>query len=227
MAKVELPVIAVNFKTYPQATGEKAVLLAQTCEKVSNEYGVSVVVCPQVPDLYRVSKAVEIPVFSQHMDPGEPGRFTGHAIGETLVEAGCSGTLLNHSEHRMQLADIEASVRRAEKMQLYSLVCTNNPLVSVAAASLKPDAIAVEPPELIGTGISVSQSQPEVISGTVDIIRTVNRDVTILCGAGISTGQDVEAAIKLGSQGVLLASAVAKSEKPEQVLKGLIEPLQK
>ncbi|MFW9799247.1 MAG: triose-phosphate isomerase [Candidatus Thorarchaeota archaeon] len=227
MAKVELPVIAVNFKTYPQATGEKAVLLAQTCEKVSNEYGVSVIVCPQVPDLYRVSKAVEIPVFSQHMDPGEPGRFTGHAIGETLVEAGCSGTLLNHSEHRMQLADIEASVRRAEKMQLYSLVCTNNPLVSVAAASLKPDAIAVEPPELIGTGISVSQSQPEVISGTVDIIRTVNRDVTILCGAGISTGQDVEAAIKLGSQGVLLASAVAKSEKPEQVLKGLIEPLQK
>ncbi len=227
MAKVELPVIAVNFKTYPQATGEKAVLLAQTCEKVSNEYSVSVVVCPQVPDLYRVSKAVEIPVFSQHMDPGEPGRFTGHAIGETLVEAGCSGTLLNHSEHRMQLADIEASVRRAEKLQLYSLVCTNNPLVSVAAASLKPDAIAVEPPELIGTGISVSQSQPEVISGTVDIIRAVNRDVTILCGAGISTGQDVEAAIKLGSQGVLLASAVAKSDKPEQVLKGLIEPLKK
>ncbi|MFQ5832133.1 MAG: triose-phosphate isomerase [Candidatus Thorarchaeota archaeon] len=227
MAKVELPIIAVNFKTYPQATGEKAVLLAQTCEKVSNEHSVSVVVCPQVPDLYRVSKAVEIPVFSQHMDSGEPGRFTGHAIGETLVEAGCSGTLLNHSEHRMQLADIEASVRRAEKLQLYSLVCTNNPLVSAAAASLKPDAIAVEPPELIGTGISVSQSQPEVISGTVDIIRAVNRDVTILCGAGISTGQDVEAAIKLGSQGVLLASAVAKSDKPEQVLKGLIEPLRK
>ncbi len=225
MPTIELPVIAINFKTYPQATGERAVLLAQTCEKVSKEYGVSVVVCPQIPDLYRVSRAVDLPVFSQHMDAGDPGRFTGHAIGETLVEAGCSGTLLNHSENRMQLADIEDALRRAERLHLYTIVCTNNPLVSVAAASLHPNSIAVEPPELIGSGISVSQAQPEIISGTVDRIRAVNKEVTILCGAGISTGDDVEAAIKLGSQGVLLASAVAKSDKPEDVLKNLIEPI--
>ncbi|MFW9847250.1 MAG: triose-phosphate isomerase [Candidatus Thorarchaeota archaeon] len=225
MRHIKLPVIALNFKTYPQATGEKAVLLAQTCEKVSKEYGVSVVVCPQIPDLYRVSRAVEIPVFSQHMDPGLPGRFTGHAIGEALVESGCTGTLLNHSENRMQLADIEDAVRRAEHLNLYTIVCTNNPLVSVAAASLNPDAIAVEPPELIGSGISVSQAQPEVISGTVDMIRKVNKNVTILCGAGIGTGDDVKAAMDLGSQGVLLASAVANSDKPEEVLKRLIEPI--
>ena len=227
MVKIDLPVIAINFKTYPQATGEKAVLLAQTCEKVAKEYGVSVVVAPQIPDVYRVSKAVDIPVFSQHLDAGDPGRFTGHVLGETLIESGCSGTLLNHSENRMQLADIEASVRIAEKLGLYTIVCTNNPLVSVAAASLNPSAVAVEPPELIGTGISVSQSQPEIISGTVDRIRAVNKDVVILCGAGIGTGQDVDAAIKLGSQGVLLASAVAKSDNPEKVLKGLAEPIRK
>jgi triosephosphate isomerase len=225
MPAIELPVIAINFKTYPQAAGEKAVLLAQTCEKVSKEYGVSVVVCPQVPDLYRVSRAVDIPVFSQHMDPGDPGRFTGHAIGETLVDAGCAGTLLNHSEKRMQLADIEDAARRAEHLNLYTIICTNNPLVSVAAASLNPNAVAVEPPELIGSGISVSQAQPEVISGTVERIRAVNKKVTILCGAGIGTGDDVKAAIKLGSQGVLLASAVAKSDKPEDVLKDLIKPI--
>jgi triosephosphate isomerase len=227
MVKIDLPVIAVNFKTYPQATGEKAVLLAQTCEKVAKEYGVSIVVAPQIADLYRVSKAVEIPVFSQHLDAGAPGRFTGHVLGESIVEAGCNGTLLNHSENRMQLADIEASIRKAEKLGLYTIVCTNNPLVSVAAASLNPSAVAVEPPELIGSGISVSQSQPEIISGTVEKIRAVNKDVVILCGAGIGTGKDVEAAIKLGSQGVLLASAVAKSDKPEDVLKGLIEPIRK
>ncbi|MHA2041031.1 MAG: triose-phosphate isomerase [Candidatus Thorarchaeota archaeon] len=225
MPAIELPVIAINFKTYSQATGEKAVLLAQTCEKVSKEYGVSIVVCPQVPDLYRVSRAADIPVFSQHMDPGDPGRFTGHVLGETLVEAGCAGTLLNHSENRMELADIEDAVRRAEQLNLYTIVCTNNPLVSVAAASLNPDSIAVEPPELIGSGISVSQAQPEVISGTVERIRAVNKKVAILTGAGISTGGDVEAAIKLGTQGVLLASAVAKSDKPDEVLKGLIEPI--
>ena len=227
MAKIDLPVIAINFKTYPQATGEKAVLLAQACEKVAQEYGVSVVVAPQIPDVYRVSEAVSIPVFSQHLDAGDPGRFTGHALGETLVEAGCTGTLLNHSENRMQLADIEASVRKAEKLGLYTIVCTNNPLVSVAAASIGPSAVAVEPPELIGTGISVSQAQPEIISGSVEKIRAVNKDVVILCGAGIGTGQDVASAIKLGAQGVLLASAVAKSDTPGKVLMDLTEPIRK
>ena len=227
MVKIETPVVIINLKTYPQATGEKAVLLAQACERVSKEYDVPIVVAPQIPDLYRVSKAVEIPVFSQHMDPGEPGRFTGHALGETLVEAGCSGTLLNHSENRMLLADIEAAVTQASNLNLYTVVCTNNPAVSVAAASVHPDAVAVEPPELIGSGISVSQAQPEIISGTVDLIRKVNKDVVILCGAGIGTGDDVAAAIKLGAQGVLLASAVAKAKKPEDVLADLVGPIKK
>ncbi|MGQ4912455.1 MAG: triose-phosphate isomerase [Candidatus Thorarchaeota archaeon] len=227
MAVIKTPVVIINLKTYPQATGEKAVLLAQTCERVSKQYDVPIVVAPQIPDVYRVSKAVEIPVFSQHMDPGAPGRFTGHTLGETLVEAGCSGTLLNHSENRMVLADIEAAVAKARNLNLYTVVCTNNPAVSVAAATLNPDAVAVEPPELIGTGISVSQAQPEIISGTVEMIRRVNKDVVILCGAGIGTGDDVVAAIKLGAQGVLLASAVAKSDKPEDVLADLVSPLKK
>jgi triosephosphate isomerase len=227
VTEIELPVIVVNFKTYTQATGERALLLAQTCENASKEYGVSVAVAPQIPDLYLVSRAVDIPVLSQHMDPGDPGQNTGHVLGEALVEAGCRGTLLNHSEKRMQLADIEAAVRKADSLNLYTIVCTNNPMVSIAAASIKPSAVAVEPPELIGTGISVSKSKPEVITGTVDMIRRVNKDVVILCGAGISTGDDVKAAIRLGSQGVLLASAVAKSNKPGEVLRGLIEPLVK
>ncbi|MFW9907994.1 MAG: triose-phosphate isomerase [Candidatus Thorarchaeota archaeon] len=227
MVKIELPVIAINFKTYVQATGERAEQLAKICEKIAKEYGVSIVVAPQIPDIYRVSQAVDIPVFSQHMDAGEPGRFTGHTLGETLVENGAIGTLLNHSENRMVLADIEASVRKAEKLGLYTIVCTNNPPVSVAAAGMNPSAVAVEPPELIGSGISVSQTQPEVITDTVDLIRAVNKEVAILCGAGISTGIDVEAAIKLGSQGVLLASAVAKSDKPADVLRDLVKPIAK
>jgi triosephosphate isomerase len=209
LSSIKTPVVIINFKTYPQATGEHAVELAKTCEEVSKEFSVPVVVAPQISDLYRVAQSVDIPVFSQHMDPGEQGRFTGHVLGEALVEAGCSGTLLNHSENRMQLADIEMAVTKARNLSLYTVVCTNNPIVSVAAATMKPNSVAVEPPELIGSGISVSQAQPEVIRGTVKLIRNVNKDVVILCGAGISNGDDVTAAIKLGSQGVLLASAVA------------------
>ncbi|MFW9813429.1 MAG: triose-phosphate isomerase [Candidatus Thorarchaeota archaeon] len=227
MPEIKTPVVIINFKTYPQATGEAAVKLAKTCESVSKEFDVPIVVAPQIPDLYRVVQSVDIPVFSQHMDAGDPGRFTGHTLGETLVETGCSGTLLNHSENRMQLADIEEAITKARKLDLYTVVCTNNPAVSVAAATMNPDSVAVEPPELIGSGISVSQAQPEVITGTVDLIRKVNDEVVILCGAGISNGDDVSAAMKLGSQGVLLASAVAKSDKPAEVLKSLAGPLRK
>ncbi len=227
MSAIKTPVVIINFKTYPQATGENAVALAKTCESVSKEFDVPIVVAPQISDLYRVAQIVDIPVFSQHMDPGEQGRFTGHVLGEALVEAGCSGTLLNHSENRMQLADVELAVTKARRLKLYTTVCTNNPAVSVAAATMKPDSVAVEPPELIGTGISVSQAQPEVISGTVELIRNVNKDVVILCGAGISNGDDVAAAMRLGSQGVLLASAVAKSESPADVLRSLAGPLRK
>lgn len=227
MSGIKTPVVIINFKTYSQATGENAVVLAKTCEAVSKEFDVPIVVVPQISDLYRVAQVVDIPVFSQHMDPGEQGRFTGHVLGEALVEAGCSGTLLNHSENRMQLADVEMAVTKARNLNLYTVVCTNNPIVSVAAATMKPDSVAVEPPELIGTGISVSQAQPEVISGTVEMIRNVNKEVVILCGAGISNGDDVSAAMKLGSQGVLLASAVAKSDRPNDVLRSLASPLRK
>jgi triosephosphate isomerase len=227
LPEIKTPVVIINFKTYHQATGEGAVKLAKTCESVSKEFDVPIVVAPQIPDLYRIVQSVDIPVFSQHMDAGDPGRFTGHTLGETLVESGCSGTLLNHSENRMQLADIEEAITKARKLGLYTVVCTNNPAVSVAASAMNPDSVAVEPPELIGSGISVSQAQPEVISGTVDLIRKVNDDVVILCGAGISNGDDVTAAMKLGSQGVLLASAVAKSDKPAEVLKSLAGPLRK
>jgi triosephosphate isomerase len=227
LVDIKPPVVIINFKTYSQATGEKAVTLAKTCEAVSREFDVPIVIAPQISDLYRIVQAVDIPVFSQHMDPGEPGRYTGHVLGEALVEAGCSGTLLNHSENRMQLADIELAVTKARKLNLYTVVCTNNQAVSVAAATMKPNSVAVEPPELIGTGISVSQARPEVISGTVEQIRNVNKEVVILCGAGISNGDDVSSAMNLGSQGVLLASAVATSDKPADVLRSLAGPLRK
>jgi len=44
----------------------------------------------------------------------------------------------------------------------------------------------------------------------------------VLCGAGISTGEDVKAAIGLGTEGVLLASGVVKSADPKAVLLDLV-----
>jgi triosephosphate isomerase len=142
-------------------------------------------------------------------------------------EAGAVGTLVNHSERRLKLADIDETLTRARAVGLTTVVCTNNTAVSASAAALKPDMIAVEPPELIGSGIPVSKAQPEVVTGTVESVKRVNRNVVVLCGAGITSGEDVAAAIKLGTQGVLVASGIVKAKDPYKVMLEFAQAIQK
>jgi triosephosphate isomerase len=217
-SKLQTPTIIVNFKAYLEATGKKAVELAKQAEKVSTETGICIGVAPQFADIFAVAQTAEIPVFSQHIDPIQPGRYTGHVLAEGIREAGATGTLINHSERRLKLSDIEAIIKLLREKNLVSCVCTNKPNVSAAVAALKPDIIAIEPPELVGTGIAVSVSQPEIVTNTVRLVREANPEITVLCGAGISHGEDVAAALKLGTQGVLVASSIVKAKNPYDIL---------
>jgi len=223
--EVRTPIILVNFKTYAEATGEKALKMAREAEKVSLETGICIGVAPQFTDISSISSEVEIPVFAQHIDPITPGSHTGHILPEAVREAGAVGTLINHSERRLKLADIDAAIKRARDVGLKTVVCTNNADVSASAAALKPDMIAVEPPELIGTGIPVSKAKPEVVTGTVELVKRVNPEVIILCGAGITSGGDVSAALRLGTEGVLVASGIVKAKNPYRVMLDFAEAI--
>jgi len=227
LTKVRAPLILVNFKTYLEATGRRAVRLAKLAEEVTHECDVCIAVAPQFTDIYRMAQEVDVPIFAQHMDFVEPGSFTGHVLPESIKEAGAVGTLINHSERRLKLADIDATIARTREVDLLSVVCANNAAVSAAASALKPDQIAVEPPELIGTGIPVSKAKPEVVTGTVELIKRINPDVVVLCGAGITRGEDVAAALRLGTEGVLVASGVVKAKDPYKVLVEFAEAITK
>jgi len=218
---MKTPIILVNFKTYIEATGKKALKLAEMAEEVSLKTEVCVGVAPQFTDIALIAEKVSIPVFAQHIDPVKPGSSTGHILPESVKEAGAVGTLINHSERRLIMADIDAAVKRTREVGLASVVCTNNAAVSAAVAALKPDMIAVEPPELIGTGIPVSKAKPEVVTGTVDVVKKINPNVIVLCGAGITKGEDVAAALRLGTEGVLLASGVVLAKDPSKALSDL------
>jgi triosephosphate isomerase len=211
--------VIVNFKTFSEATGRRAVELAKKAEKVNDETHVSVGVAPQFADIAAVAEAVKIPVFAQHIDPIKPGNCTGHVLAESVKEAGAIGTLINHSERQLKLSDIDEVIKITRGVGLVSLVCANNPSISAAVATLKPDILAIEPPELIGTGIPVSKAKPEVVTDTIKLVRKVNPKVTILCGAGISHGEDVSVALKLGTQGVLVASGIVKAKDPYTILR--------
>ena len=218
MASQSEPFLLINFKTYLEATGKKAVELAVKMEKVGKETGVRVGVAPQFCDIEQVAANVAIPVFAQHIDAITPGAFTGHVLAESVSAAGATGTLINHSERNLKLPEIEKAVQHAREVGLTTVVCAGTARLCAAVALSEPDTVAIEPPDLIGTGRAVSKENPEIITDSVKRIRNVNPTVAILCGAGISTGEDVYAALKLGTNGVLVASGVVKAPKPEEVL---------
>jgi len=220
---LQSPMIIVNFKTYLEATGQRALSLAKQAEKAAKETGTTIVVAPQFADIAKISEAIEIPVFAQHIDPIKPGNCTGHVLAESVIEAGAVGTLINHSERQLTMADVDAIVRLTREKKLVSCVCTSNPFISAAVAYLNPDIISIEPPELIGTGVAVSKAQPEAVTNTIKLVRKVNDEAVILCGAGISLGEDVNVALKLGTQGVLVASGIVKAKDPYIVLRAFAD----
>ena len=217
--------IVLNYKTYDETTGDKAVALAKLCDSVARETGAKIIVVPQFTDIYRIAREVSIPVYAQHVDDIKFGGNTGSILPEALKAAGASGCLLNHSEKRLKLAEIDAGIQKLRSLGMVSIVCTNNIAASVAAAALAPDFVAIEPPELIGSGVSVAQAEPEIVSGSVAAVKKVNPKVRVLCGAGIGKGDDVKKALELGTEGVLLASGVVKAKDQEAALRDLVSKL--
>ncbi len=217
MAKIEFPLILINFKTYPEATGRRALALSRAIERAWKEVGSGLAVAPQFADLRLIAEAVELPVFAQHIDPHPPGAHTGHVTAESVKEAGAIGTIINHSERRIGLSEIHLALSRARSAGLTTLVCADTIPVGAAAAALGPDMVALEPPELIGTGIPVSKAKPEIVRRAVERIRATNPKVVPICGAGISKGEDVKAALELGTEGVILSSGIVKANDPQGV----------
>jgi triosephosphate isomerase len=166
-----------------------------------------------------------IPILAQHIDPIVYGNNTGYILPEAVEDAGATGTLINHAEHKLTLAQIEACVAKCKELGFISIVCTNNVATSAAAAALAPDFVAVEPPELIGGDISVTTANPDVVKNSVAAVKKINPEVRVLCGAGVKNGKDVKKAIELGADGVLLASGVAKAKDPRAALEDLISGL--
>jgi triosephosphate isomerase len=209
--------VLVNLKAYDV----DPVAVATAARDVADAHDARIAVAPQAAHLDRVA-ATGVETWAQHVAPVDAGSHTGSTLAEAVADAGSTGTLVNHSERRLRLADVDGAVRAGERADLRTLVCANNPRQVRAAAALDPDAVAVEPPELIGGDVSVSTADPAVVERSVAAAASVDSDVELYCGAGVSTGEDVAAAAELGAEGVLLASAVAKADDPAAVLADLV-----
>mgnify|MGYP000049958605 CR=1 FL=1 len=212
MKAMHPPIILVNFKAYPEAMGDKALEKARIAEEVSEEKGICIIVAPPLVDLALVAREVSIPVFAQHVDPVEPGRRTGHVPPESILAAGATGTLVNHAEKRLDYLEIKMIVDRCKELGLMTLVCCARLRYCNMVVRLGPDMFAFEPPELIGTGRSVTSEKPESLRKAMRIAKSLKPDIIAMCGAGVSCGKDVRDAIMLGAEGVLVGSVVRRPD---------------
>jgi len=223
---LKTPLVIVNFKTYPEATGKRALELSKIIGEVAAENSVSAAVAPQYADIHRVATEVKIPVIAQHVDPIMPGRNTGWVTIESVKAAGAVGTLVNHSEHKLQISQIEEIVKLARRAEFVTIACAADVEESRKVAKVGPDMILIEPPELVGTGIPVSKAKPEVVRNSVKAIKRVNARIKVICGAGITAGEDVTRAIELGTEGVGVSSGVVCSRDQgkafEDIVSGIV-----
>jgi triosephosphate isomerase len=219
------PIIIVNVKAYEQGYGADGFDLCKIMEEIAIEYNVNLAAAVSAIDLVDFSDNLKIPIFAQHVDGVNYGSHTGSILPEAVRYSGAVGTLVNHAECQMSWEDIEKTINRCKELGLLTVLCTADLESSKRGAHLNPDMIAVEPPELIGGDISVSTAKPEIISDTVELVKKINSDISVLCGAGVKNQTDVSKAISLGSEGILLASGVVKSSEPRKVLLDLIKGL--
>jgi triosephosphate isomerase len=216
--------IFLNFKTYPESTGQNSLkLLDSVAQAIIENPKVKelVYVAPSMVDLgFSKSKFDGVNIIAQHVDMHNAGSSTGWTTAENVVAHDISYVLYNHSEHRVFGDNIVENINTLQSKGLKVIFCCENVEEAKIALEANPFAIAFEPKELIGSGVSVT-TRPEAVA---EFIAAVKGKSLALIGAGVSTGEDVQKGIELGADGALLASAFVKAADPKAKLMELVEP---
>lgn len=210
--------IFLSLKTYKESTGEAAVKLLSCVKKVSQETGVTIIPAVQPTDIYRVKRELGIEVWAQHMDPIEPGKNMGWLSPYALKEAGATGLIINHSEHKMDDDHVKKILDKAKEYGLKSVICGFNVEMVIKFDLWNPDYISYEREDMIGTGVSMITKEAENVKKLVSVLKN-----PLIIGAGISTGEDIKQALSLGAKGAILASGFVLAKDPEAKLRELAQ----
>ena len=214
----------INCKNYNEIAGEKINKLAAIAEKISKKHKIQIAIAPPHHQLSLIKKS-KLLVFAQHLDDVKIGSTTGFMVPEIVKKSKVNGALINHSEHRIRPNEIRNLVKRLKKLKMKTIVCVKNVSEAEKYARLNPTYIAIEPPELIGTGRAISNERPELITKSLLAIKKARNSTKLLCGAGIVTTEDVKRAIELGSRGILVASGIVKSKNWNRDIEGFAKAI--
>lgn len=207
--------LVVNFKAYSETCGVKGLDIARVIKEAANRHKIQTAVMPQQQDLAHIALNAGqdnyFKIFAQHADIAKAGAFNGSVSLEALKALRIEGVVLNHSEKRMEKNKLKTLIHSSNALTLKTIVCAQDIDEAVLVSSFKPWAVAVEPPELIGTGVSVSKAKPEVVRDAVLRLHKACSGCKILVGAGVASEEDVRKAMALGADGALISSVFVKS----------------
>jgi len=207
----------INCKNYEEISGDKIKKFIQIAEQVSKKYKIKIAISPPQHLIGLVTNS-SIPILAQHVDDSKIGSTTGYIIPELLKKSKVKGSLINHSEHRISSKEIEKLVLKLKELKMISIVCVKDVAEVKKYLKINPDFIAIEPPELIGSGKAISTEKPDLIQNAARIVNDSKNKTKLLCGAGIVSGEDVAKSIELGSKGILVASGIIKAKNWNKII---------
>ena len=207
----------INCKNYEEISGDKIKKFIKIAEQVSKKYKVKIAISPPQHLIGLVANS-SITILAQHIDDSKIGSTTGYIIPELLKKSKVKGSLINHSEHRISSKEIEKLVLKLRELKMISIVCVKDVAEVKKYLKINPDFIAIEPPELIGSGKAISTEKPDLIQKAAKIVNDSKNKTKLLCGAGIVSGEDVAKSLELGSKGILVASGIIKAKNWNKII---------
>ncbi len=207
----------INCKNYEEISGDKIIKFVKIVERISKKHKIKIAVAPPQHLIGLVAKS-SIPILAQHVDTSKIGSTTGFIVPELLKKSKIKGSLINHSEHRIPNKKIVQLVSKLHDLNMISVLCVKNVSEVKKYVKLNPDFIAIEPPELIGSGKAVSKEKPDLIIKAATAVKNENNKTKLLCGAGIISGEDVSKASELGAKGILVASGIIKAKNWKKII---------
>jgi len=187
------PVIAGNWKLN-NLIGEAEALVDELRTMVADVTDVDIVVCPPYTALAAVRTHINgsnISLGAQDVYHATSGAYTGEVSPQMLVDAGCTYTIIGHSERRKYFGETDAGVNKKVRAALGAglrvIVCVGETLeereaarmdeiverevvegfVEMTAEDMADVVIAYEPIWAIGTGRTATPEQANEAHGFI------------------------------------------------------------
>ena len=214
----KVPFFETGVKNY--IYGDAVFEYARAVDAAAIKYDVDVIFIAPYTEIRRIVENVKrLIVFAPYMDTLRPGRGMADVLPEAIKAAGAKGVILNHCERPMTLQAINATVKRANELELTTFACADSITEAKAIAQFHPDIINPEPTELIGTN---EASNMDYVKETLRVIKAEFPDILVEQAAGITTGSQVYDFLMVGNDGAGSASGILKATDPYAVLDEMI-----